>query len=313
MVEGFIATILSIVGFTKFTGTSLDYKFVLEKEIISILATQDCGHAEILQNVPVIDDYAVCEAQYTVADIDSILDKVADFHRGDHFQEGKYQLNQTGWKLYDPVYMLHRAVVPRLVETANLRYANHVAKTTGTKQMNGLKLMPLPKMHDFYAPLLDILKSRVLHEILLVLLYKNLKKHQVTSGKVLSHTLFLLHWCALQSDSSTADFFCRCLGNSIDSLIDVLFELYVQTAGTDSTKMSTLDEFEPSADLPVPSIEAMILTIFKVLKNYEKCSDKLRALFGQDSQMESPGKGPSFSKILSDFLELLRPWTRITS
>ena len=142
--------------------------------------------------------------------------------------------------------------------------------------------------------LLEILKSRVLHEILLVLLYKNLKKHQITSGKVLSHSLFLLHWCALQSDNSTAEIYCRCLGNSIDSLIDVLFEIYVQTAGTESTNMSTLDEFEPRPDLPVPSIEAMILTIFKVLKKHEKCRDKLHALFGQDNQMESPGRGHKF-------------------
>lgn len=53
MCESFLTILLSLVGFHKLSGRdSLRTCVNLEKEIIVILATKDCGHAEILRNVP---------------------------------------------------------------------------------------------------------------------------------------------------------------------------------------------------------------------------------------------------------------------
>ena len=80
-------------------------------------------------------DVGGADSPHTVADIDAILARVADFDRGEHFQQGLYRLNQHGWSLYDPVYSAHRSVLLRDVETGNINYAKHV----GGEQQNGLK------------------------------------------------------------------------------------------------------------------------------------------------------------------------------
>ena len=112
MVESLLTTLLSIIGFTKYTTGTLDHKQIhletLQKEVISILATRNCGHADIVQDVP-SDDFAGSETHHTVVEIYQILDKVADFDKGGHFQEGTYKLNKTGWTQYDPIYSLHRS------------------------------------------------------------------------------------------------------------------------------------------------------------------------------------------------------------
>ena len=53
-VESFLTIILSLIGFHKLTGVdALKTDVNLEKEIIVILATKSCGHAEILRTTVV--------------------------------------------------------------------------------------------------------------------------------------------------------------------------------------------------------------------------------------------------------------------
>ena len=64
-------------------------------------------------------------------------------------------------------------------------------------------------------------------------------------------------------------------------MIDILHKIYLSTAGIDSKiPLSTITDFTPPPDLPVPSLSEMILTIFKLLYEHEDCKAKLESLFG---------------------------------
>jgi len=130
-VESFLTIILSLIGFHKLTGVdALKTDVNLEKEIIVILATKSCGHAEILRNVPGGDPNepadGITAAPHTVDDIDTILADIADFTSGSGFQQGIYKLNQKGWAKFDPIYLLHRSIQLKDFEMANANYINYM-------------------------------------------------------------------------------------------------------------------------------------------------------------------------------------------
>ena len=144
MVESFLTIVLSLIGFHKLTGRhSLETDINLEKEIIVILATKTCGHAEILRNVPGGDPNepadGITAAPHTVDDIDKILADIADFNPGAGFQQGTYKLNAKGWEKFDPVYLLHRSIQLKDFEMANANYISYMKE----------------KIHIFCFPYID--------------------------------------------------------------------------------------------------------------------------------------------------------------
>ena len=75
---------------------------------------------------------------------DAALDEVATFIPGQKKEQGRYILNETGWKCYDPIFALHRATLIKDMENGKRNFISHFQSESVERNLHGLPLQDLP-------------------------------------------------------------------------------------------------------------------------------------------------------------------------
>ncbi|KAJ8969229.1 hypothetical protein NQ317_002184, partial [Molorchus minor] len=191
----FLATLISVRTNLGLSETALN-----RLEMVTLLCMGDKTHSQLMELMP-----ERCGTSQS-RDFESLLAEVADYRApaleaSGNMQQGMYVPKPQIWEnQYDPIHVLLRAVHRRDFQTSMDRYTEY------TKQANKLKpgLNPWPPFRtpsgcgSAYEDPRQILKSRVFHAAVLVILYKAVKGH--VSEHVMALVIFLLEQAVIISE-----------------------------------------------------------------------------------------------------------------
>ncbi|XP_023311445.1 E3 ubiquitin-protein ligase Ubr3 isoform X2 [Anoplophora glabripennis] len=190
----FLATLISVRTNLGLSETALN-----RLEMVTLLCMGDKTHSQLMELMP-----ERCGTSQS-RDFESLLAEVADYRApaleaSGNMQQGMYVPKPLIWEnQYDPIHVLLRAVHRRDFQTSMDRYTEYA------RQANKLKpgISPWPPFRtpadcsEAYEDPRQILKSRVFHAAVLVILYKAVKGH--VSEHVMALVMFLLEQAVIIS------------------------------------------------------------------------------------------------------------------
>ncbi|KAG5894127.1 hypothetical protein JTB14_004065 [Gonioctena quinquepunctata] len=190
----FLATLISVRTNLGLSETALN-----RLEMVTLLCMGDKTHSQLMELMP-----ERCGTSQS-RDFESLLAEAADYRApaleaSGNMQQGMYVPKPQIWEnQYDPIHVLLRAVHRRDFQTSMDRYTEY------TRQANKLKpgIIPWPpyrtpsEVGPAYEDPRQILKSRVFHAAVLVILYKAVRGH--VSEHVMALVMFLLEQAVLIS------------------------------------------------------------------------------------------------------------------
>ncbi|XP_053595393.1 E3 ubiquitin-protein ligase Ubr3 [Microplitis demolitor] len=191
----FLATLISVR-----TNLGLTDSEVSHLEMVTLLCMGDKTHSQLMDLMP--------ERCGTTPnrDFEPVLGEVAQYkapnlEASGTMQQGMYGPKPQVWEeLYDPLYVLLRAVHRRDYQVSMDRYTEYVKST---KLKSGSTLWPpfrnpAPVSSEYDDPRV-VLKSRVFHAMAFVILYKAVNDHNI-SEHIVALLVYLLEMAVVTSD-----------------------------------------------------------------------------------------------------------------
>uniref|UniRef100_A0A0N8E404 E3 ubiquitin-protein ligase n=1 Tax=Daphnia magna TaxID=35525 RepID=A0A0N8E404_9CRUS len=215
----FIASLMSIRTNIGANESDLD-----RLEMVSLLCMSDRTHSQLMELLP-----EKCGAPQN-KDFDAILAQVADykapnFEASGSMQQGMYVPKAVVWEqLYDPIYVLLRAVHRRDFQTSMDRFTQYVRQSGLYPSYSSGTLWPpfrLPiATHPNYEDPRKLLLSRTFHAMLFVLLYKAINAPTLVSEQSLALVIYLLDMAVSLLHQSTTQGNEVCIREPIVHLLD---------------------------------------------------------------------------------------------
>ncbi|XP_022907951.1 E3 ubiquitin-protein ligase Ubr3 [Onthophagus taurus] len=198
MLESFLTFLATLVSVR--TNLGLSETALNRLEMVTLLCMGDKTHSQLMEMMP-----ERCGTSQS-RDFESLLAEVANYKPPalelcGTMQQGQYSPKSSVWdKHFDPIHVLLRAVHRREFQTSMDRY------TAYAKQKNKIRsgTNPWPPFRtpnpcsEAYIDPRKILRSRVFHAVVLVVLYKAIKTH--ISEHVLALLIFLLEQAIKEGD-----------------------------------------------------------------------------------------------------------------
>ncbi|KAL1137747.1 hypothetical protein AAG570_009443 [Ranatra chinensis] len=199
MLESCLTFLASLVSLRTNLGASQSR--LSQLEMVTLLCMGDKTHSQLMELMP--------ERCGTVQsrDFESALAEVAEYRAPNleasgNMQQGMYVPKGCVWEeLYDPIHVLLRAVHRRDFQNSMDRYNEYIGQLgkvrPGTNAWPPYR-EPAP-CHEAYGDPRRILKSRVFHSVVWIILYKALTQHNV-SEHVMSLVVYLLEMALAVTD-----------------------------------------------------------------------------------------------------------------
>ncbi|KAK2727488.1 hypothetical protein QYM36_008099, partial [Artemia franciscana] len=191
MIESCLTFLASLMSIRTYIGKNDSVVFLLE--VLSILCMGDKTHSQLLELLP-----EKCGSPQT-KDIDAFLTEVADykapaFEASGTLQQGMYVPKAEVWeKLYDPIYVLLRAVHRREFQSSMDRFTEYIHQTNRYKgKVLWPPFRPPSEVHPSHIDPRVILTSSTFVAFSLVILEKFLTNSNAVSEQALSFCIYLL-------------------------------------------------------------------------------------------------------------------------
>ncbi|XP_063233328.1 E3 ubiquitin-protein ligase Ubr3 [Bacillus rossius redtenbacheri] len=192
----FLATLMSVRTNLGESDASLS-----RLEMVTLLCMGDKTHSQLIEMMP--ERCGTAQSR----DFEAVLSEVANYRAPNleasgNMQQGMYMPKPKVWEeMYDPIHVLLRAVHRRDFQTSMDRFAEHVQQS-GKMRGNGTPWPPFrapAPCHSAYEDPRKVLRSRVFHAAVFVVLHKAVHGHSV-SEHVLALLLYLLEMAVATAD-----------------------------------------------------------------------------------------------------------------
>ncbi|XP_034951822.1 E3 ubiquitin-protein ligase Ubr3 [Chelonus insularis] len=192
----FLATLISVR-----TNLGLTDSEVSHLEMVTLLCMSDKTHSQLMDLMP--------ERCGTTPnrDFEPVLADVAQYRAPNleasgTMQQGMYGPKPRVWdELYDPLYVLLRAVHRRDYQVSMDRYTEYIKQSGKLKNCSNLWppfRHPAPVSSDYDDPRI-VLRSRVFHAMAFVILYKAVNDHNI-SEPIVALTVYLLEMATITAE-----------------------------------------------------------------------------------------------------------------
>ncbi|XP_073970772.1 ubr3 ubiquitin ligase isoform X1 [Rhodnius prolixus] len=199
MLESCLTFLASIISLR--TNLGANQTRLSQLEMVTLLCMGDKTHSQLMELMP--------ERCGTVQskDFEAALAEVAEYRAPNleasgNMQQGMYVPKGHVWEeLYDPIHVLLRAVHRREFQNSMDRF-NEYVNQTGRMRSGSSAWPPYrepAKCHEAYSDPRKILKSRVFHALVWLVLYKAVTQHTV-SEHVVSLVIYLLEMAVAVTD-----------------------------------------------------------------------------------------------------------------
>ncbi|XP_068083669.1 E3 ubiquitin-protein ligase Ubr3 isoform X2 [Anabrus simplex] len=192
----FLATLMSIR-----TNLGVSEASLSQLEMVTLLCMGDKTHSQLIELMP--ERCSTAQSR----DFESVLAEVADYkapnlEASGNMQQGMYVPRPAVWEqLYDPIHVLLRAVHRRDFQTSMDRFTEYVQQA-GKFKGSGTPWPPfrLPAAcHSAYEDPCKVLRSRVFHAAMFVVLYKAVHSQSV-SEHVMALAIYLLEMAVVSAE-----------------------------------------------------------------------------------------------------------------
>lgn len=203
MMEGLL-TFLSMIVSSR-TNLGNDEKAQCIIEISALLATGDKTHSQLLELMP------ERSGNSHTRNFEQYLNELSVFKRppslSENLEQGLFMPTADVWeKYYDPLHVLLRAVHRRDFQNSMDRFQNYVKQEKKMPKSGNLWppfRLPAP-VGEFYSDPSCILHSRILHSMILGILYRAVHLYNV-SENMLSLAIFLLEMAVTYTNNVPKD------------------------------------------------------------------------------------------------------------
>lgn len=199
MLESCLTFLASLISLRTNLGAS--QSSLSQLEMVTLLCMSDKTHSQLMELMP--ERCGTAQSR----DFESVLAEVADYkapnlEASGNMQQGMYVPKGRIWEeLYDPIHVLLRAVHRRDFQTSMDRFSEYVQQSgrlkSGTTPWPPFR--PAGPVHSAYQDPRKVLKSRVFHALVWIVLYKAVNDHTV-SEHVIALIVYLLEMALSVTD-----------------------------------------------------------------------------------------------------------------